>query len=364
MAGHFFLAIFLACTLPSRIIAQQSVLPWLESIGAREKTAGIQTISGDASVTVSDGLTYSITTVFHDPQRALWRRVYADRTVTQGVEGLYIWTYEDHVETEALPFVREVILGHQFQAQILFFDRIHHPAGTTKQSRFAGQECMVLESEDVDSPWRFYYDSNGHPLGMEKVRKEQANISFQFDDWRRVSGILLPFTVFIDDGDRKFQYRYSSIKFNEGSMSDLRAPEEVLTDEQKLLRLHRIAMDDHWFGRTAGIRSVRSDSMVILSDGDVYTMTGEEFDAALDRIMKSRDYTVYDDLIRPIVTISEDGTLGWVIAHISAEGIRFDSSGVPNAPLAFVTAWVELYEKAQGQWRLTGNVANFRPGRK
>ena len=62
----------------------------------------------------------------------------------------------------------------------------------------------------------------------------------------------------------------------------------------------------------------------------------------LDRIMASRDYTIYNDLIRPIVTISEDGTLGWVIAHVSASGLRFDADGAPSGPLEFVSAWIEL----------------------
>ena len=103
--------------------------------------------------------------------------------------------------------------------------------------------------------------------------------------------------------------------------------------------------------------------MVFVSDGDIYTMTGEQSDIMLDRIMASRDYTVYADLIRPIVKISEDGTLGRVIAQVSARGVRFDVNGAPSGPLEFVSAWIALYEKVQGQWRLTGNVSNLRPGR-
>ena len=43
------------------------------------------------------------------------------------------------------------------------------------------------------------------------------------------------------------RYRYSRIRLNEGSLDGFRAPEDVLTEEQKLLRLHRIAMDGHLF---------------------------------------------------------------------------------------------------------------------
>ena len=93
--------------------AQQSALPWRENIGAQGSLADIHTINAEAAVTVSDGLTFTVNTVFHDRQRAIFRRIYADRTVTQGVEGRYIWSYDGKAETEAPPFVEEFVLGHR-----------------------------------------------------------------------------------------------------------------------------------------------------------------------------------------------------------------------------------------------------------
>ncbi|GEM_PF-826704 len=362
--AHLALSALLAGIFAVSATAQQSALPWLESIGARGRLADIHTISAEAAVTVSDGLTYTVNTVFHDRQRAVFRRVYADRTITQGVEGRYIWSFDGKAETEAPPFVEEFVLGHQLHAQLLFFDRLHPEIGTSMPAQFAGRKCMSLASENKNSSWILYYDPTGRPLGMENTRTKETPIIFKFDDWRPVANISLPFAILIDDGKRSFQYRYSSVKLNEGSLAVFRAAEEVLTEEQRLLRLHRIIMDDHLFGRTDGMKNVRGDSMVIVSDGEVYKMAGAESDAMLDRMMTSRDYTVYDDLIRPIVKISNDGSLGWVIAQVSASGVRFDANGKPSGPLEFVCAWIELYEKVQGRWRLLGNVSNFRPGRK
>ena len=355
--------VLLVCAFPFSAIAQQSALPWLESIGAQKGLADIHTISAEAAVTVSDGLTYTVNTVFHDRQRVVWKREYADRTITQGVEGRYIWAYDGQVETEASPFVEEVVLGHQFHAKLLFFDQFHPAFGTPKATQFAGQECMALASVNENSSWILYYEHTGRPLGSVRTRKDESPIIFKYDDWRTVAGILLPFGVLIDDGERKFHYRYSSVSLNEGSLVDFRAPEDVLTEEQKLLRLHRISMDGHLFGRASEMKTVQGDLMALVSEGDVYMMASEQSDAMLDRIMASRDYTVYDDLIRPIVKISEDGTLGWLIAQVSARGIRFDANGAPGNPLEFVCAWIELYEKVQGHWQLTGNVSTFQPGR-
>jgi hypothetical protein len=120
-------------------------------------------------------------------------------------------------------------------------------------------------------------------------------------------------------------------------------------------------MDDHFFGRTEGMRMQQSDAITIVSQGEVSHMTGKASGDGLERIMSNRDYTIYDDLIRPNVSISNDGTMAWVIVQIRAEGVRYDDFGEMTGPLDFVCAWIELYKKEGGQWKMTGNVSNFHP---
>jgi hypothetical protein len=339
-------------------------LPWLESIGASGRLEGLHTVSAKADVTVSDGLTYSVTTLFHDRQRAIFRRVYQDRTVTQGVEGRFVWSFDGQEQTEAQPFVEEIVIGHQLHAQILFFDRLHPGAVAAEQATFGGRECMKVQSTVTDGSWSLFFEPSGMPLGLERSRTGEAPIVFTFDDWRSVEGILLPFSIAIDDGQRQFDYRFSSVRLNEGHLDELRPPESLMTGEQKLLRLHRIIMDDHLFGRTQQMTRNQGDSMTIVSDGEVYTVSSDEAGAMLERIMASRDYFVYDDLIRPLVSISEDGTSGWLIAQVAGEGIHYDEDRKPAGPLEFVSSWVELYEKVEGEWRRHGIASTFRPGRK
>jgi len=356
------LLVLLGILLPVFGNAQQQTIPWLETIAPEKNVKGIETISSQAEVTVSDGLTYKTHTVFHDSQRAIFQRIYRDRSVVQGVEGKYVWSFDGTVEKEVSEFVGNVILGHQFHAQILFFDKLHPSLDTPKATEFNGQDCNVLTSEN--SGFKIYYKRAGYPLGMEIIRKEEENIIFKFEDWRNVSDVVLPHLILIDDGSRTFEYKFKQIKFNSGSITEFRAPEAVLTEEQKLLRHHRVIMDGHFFGFTADMKSQQSDSMNIVSDGEIYTVKGNQPEAMIDRIMATRDYTVYDDLIRPKIEISNDGSLGWVIAKIYAEGIRYDKNGKTTGPLEFTCSWIELYEKEGGRWKMKGNVSNFKPGRK
>lgn len=337
----------------------QEETPWLMNIGAREKRDSITSIRAKADVTVSDGKKYVAESFYLDPQRSAFQIRYPERTVTQAVEGRYFWTFDGKAEKEGTAQTEAIVLGHQFHAQILFFDQIHRGNLNSKEQG----TLSIATAEDRSATWSMIHDSGLLRTMLIEI-DGGPKITIRFSDLKSVDGILLPNTITIDDGERTFEYRYTSIEFNNGALADYRAPEAVLTDEQKLLRLHRIVMDDHFFGDASGMKSNNRAPFTVVSEGEVYTMTDAESDAGFDRIMGSRDYTVYDDLIRPVVKISADGSMAWVIVKVYAKGVRFDKDGKPTGPLEFTSAWIELYEKKEGKWKLTGNVSNFAPDRK
>jgi len=352
------------CLIFTSLNAQNNTVPWIKSIDPQEIQNSIHTLNAQANVTVSDGLHYQTHSIYHDPQRAIFQITYPDRSLTQGVEGKYFWQYDGKKEREAPTFVEGFVLGHQFHAQLLFFDRLHPNGSPPEITEFYGVRCNVVSTPEAESSFKIYYSHNGLPLAIEIVRKNEPNIVSRFEDWREVSGIKLPYNTTIDDGSRIFTYAFTDIIFNEGSIDVFRAPDSVLTEEQRLLRIHRTIMDDHFWGNMDRMNARNGDSLVIVNEGEVYNVRGEESKARMNRMIGNRDYTVYDDLIRPQIKISQDGTLAWVIVKVLAKGIRYDEEKNPKGPLEFTSAWIELYEKTDGEWRMIGNVSNFMEGRK
>ena len=70
-------------------------------------------------------------------------------------------------------------------------------------------------------------------------------------------------------------------------------------------------------------------------------------------------FTEYRDLIEPVVSVSRDGTLGWVIVQVYARGTQRQDDGTVE-PLEFTCAWIELYERRDERWLRVGNVSNFK----
>ena len=79
----------------------------------------------------------------------------------------------------------------------------------------------------------------------------------------------------------------------------------------------------------------------------------------MQKSLKARRHNKYIDLETPVITLSDDKTLGWITVRVRAEGNRLDAAGNNIAPLAFTSAWVSLYKKIDGNWKMVGNVSNF-----
>jgi len=331
---------------------------YLPAIGVAGKRASIGTVRSEAHVTVSDGLEFDVVTLFHDRQRAILRQIHSDRTVTLGVDGRYYWHFDGEKEEEGPPLYEVIVLGHQFHAQILFFDRLNGPLEPGPESACGEGRCRSLTGANGNS---LAIDmKTGLPVEFIIPREGEPDVRSTFSEWREVDGVRLPFHVTIDDGSRLFEYTFATVSFNEGSLDAFRAPVELLTDEQKLLRRHRITMDAHLFEDAGMLAGSFAPEVTMVSAGEIHRTTGADAEAMMAGIFSNRDYTRYDDLVRPIVRVSDDGTLGWVIVQVDAEGVRLDEQGNVTEPLAFTSAWISLFEKVGDAWKMSGNVSNFK----
>lgn len=130
-------------------------------------------------------------------------------------------------------------------------------------------------------------------------------------------------------------------------------------DRAQLLALHEKALVAHRQSNVEILLEDEGDDYVIANAGNVSRPTKAQRASALGPYLTSTRFTSYVDSVPPIVNVSRDGTLGWVIARVAARGVQQGEQG--EEPLEFISAWIELYEKRDGRWTRTGNVSNFKP---
>jgi hypothetical protein len=138
------------------------------------------------------------------------------------------------------------------------------------------------------------------------------------------------------------------------------SPASMAADRERLLHLHAEAIRAHREGNVEIILADESPDYVVANRGAISHPTIEQRRAFLGPYLTATRFTEYVDTVPPIVSVSRDGTLGWVMVQVRARGEQTDEAGAKR-PIAFESAWIELYEKRQGQWLRVGNVSNFKP---
>lgn len=135
---------------------------------------------------------------------------------------------------------------------------------------------------------------------------------------------------------------------------------QIASDVEEILSLHRELLDSHIRYDVASVLASESDPVVVVSRGEVRFPTRAERLSQYERYLTSVEFEEYGDLISPIVKVSKDGTLGWLIAQVRIAGTQAngDDAGVP---FDAVWAWIELYEKQAGRWIRIGEVSSLRP---
>lgn len=131
-------------------------------------------------------------------------------------------------------------------------------------------------------------------------------------------------------------------------------------DKRELLRLHAELLEDHRKANYERWLANETDDYVVASRGALSSPTKNERRARLVPYLTSASFREYRDMVPPVVKVSRDGSLAWVVVQVHAEGVQREQGGGGEKPLAFTAAWIELYEKREGRWLRVGNVSNFK----
>jgi hypothetical protein len=132
------------------------------------------------------------------------------------------------------------------------------------------------------------------------------------------------------------------------------------SDEQRLLELHQAGLSAHLKGDVDALLAGQADDFVLVNRGEISSPTKEQRRGVLGPYLAGTKFDIYRDIVPPIVKVSRDGSLAWVIARMEARGLRATpQSG--HASLEFEVAWIELYERRGAEWVAIGNVSSFPP---
>jgi ketosteroid isomerase-like protein len=131
-------------------------------------------------------------------------------------------------------------------------------------------------------------------------------------------------------------------------------------DHAELLRLHELQRTTHLQRRADLLVADNADSLFSVSAGRVSIARRAQSQASFQEYLDAVTFQAWDDVVPPRIRISADGQMAYVVVE---KRVHLTTRGASGATEAERTryAWLSVYEKQDGRWRLAAIASTDRP---
>ncbi len=125
-----------------------------------------------------------------------------------------------------------------------------------------------------------------------------------------------------------------------------------------LLEVHKTDRRAHFETDVELLLKHSAEEFIYVGNGKISRSTRAEMKSSFEDYFKNAKYYEWDDVEPPIVRISDDASMAWMIVRNKVRRTqKLDSGEVKER--AFVYAGIMTYEKRQGKWVRIANVSTF-----
>lgn len=130
--------------------------------------------------------------------------------------------------------------------------------------------------------------------------------------------------------------------------SDLESLQRILDDDRRA----------HLETDAGLLVSHLADTLVSVDEGAVSHLARRDVEMRFRRVFDGATYHAWDDVEPPIVRLSQQRDMAWVVRHVRVDR-EHRGPGGSRVRRQFVAAWTATYERTQGDWRLTCVTSTF-----
>ena len=125
----------------------------------------------------------------------------------------------------------------------------------------------------------------------------------------------------------------------------------------ELLRVQQVELEAH-LKTDASLLMPAAGNMVSVSNGKISQTTPEATQAFFTNYFRNAAYPQYENAEPPVVGVSQDGSLGYVISRVRAHRVETAADGTKREG-RFVYAGIMVYEWRDGKYVRVANVSTF-----
>ena len=290
--------------------------------------------------------------------RLSFKQVHAGgQTFVGFVHGKLAWTKRaDSDEFEWLDKTGAwMIREHEFQMIPLLLNERYKNFAVEGEEDFAGARCVKIRAtNELDKTFHLFFNTQTKLLaGMifPDLRSDHGEvIKVVFNRWKPIGRVTLPVKVTATDRAGDFVLDFHTISLNKVNGRIFRVPKTVLAMKE-LMALHEQGRRAH-FGKDARMLvSGLANDHINITAGKINRPTREQslkrFQSYFDRV----EFIEWDDVVPPVIRVSRDATMAYVIVQKRVKLKVQDEQGKPTEETT-IFAWMEAHEKQNGRWVL------------
>lgn len=138
------------------------------------------------------------------------------------------------------------------------------------------------------------------------------------------------------------------------------APVDLNKEKAELLQSHRADREAHFKTDVDMLQRNAPEEFIAVSRGKINKAKKSDTRKMFTEYFKNAKYSEWDDLEEPIVRISNDGSMAWMITRVKVKRTQTGTDGKEREE-KFVYAGIMTYEKIDGRWMRVANVSTFEP---
>jgi hypothetical protein len=330
----------------------------VQAIGGRDELGRIRNIRAFADCTGPNGK-YTTEIYSAKNSRLIFRQVrQTGKSFAGQTNGNVFWT-KDETNGEfslADKSTASIWRSHEFQwLAIALMERFSEPSFAGREN-FAGKDALKLSMKDeLGNPTSVFFDAeSGLWLGFISLNpsgEQRETVRVVINEWKTIGKVKLPSKVTATDKQGDFVLDFQDISVNGIDERLFAVPIKVVAMNE-LLELHNQQRVAHFNRDAKLLMSDSADDFTSVSNGKINRPAREKSISGIQRYFDSSTFLEWDDITPPVIRVSDDATMAYVIVHKKVRLLAKTETGGSQEETE-VFAWVAIYQKRNGQWKMT-----------
>jgi len=337
----------------------------LQAIGGKKELAKVRSLQAFADCIGPNG---KYTTEIYSAQNSLliFKQVLASGNIYIGqINGQTLWTKDEKSGDFSLADTRAAFAwrSHDFQFLAMEIGERFRDFAFAGEENFDRKTALKLNAiDELGNAASVFFDKETKLMRgftIQNPFEKSETIRTVFNEWKQIGALKLPSKVTATDKKGDFVLNFREIVLNKTDEKIFAVPLKVtaMNEISDLLKQARVA---HFTRNAKLLVSTFADDFTNIAGGKITKPVREASITRFQKYLDNSTFIEWDDIAPPVIKVSDDASMAYVLVHKKVRLLAKDESGKEQEETE-IFAWIEVYRKIKGDWKLTAVVSTNTP---